>query len=534
MPKYKLQLPWTKVDSSEAQVNPLPSDKTPKLRQSELATPSFAGWNGVPRTLWGGGPDYDYLLARRIANTPTPQICINHLKSDVSNTDWEIVPLAEEGKDKPTDEAKQHARELFNWLYFRPNGNKESFSTLLSKLVDDILIHDAGVWTKLYARSGGHRLVEIHARDGALFRKDIDTYLRLGVIYPTYQEWAEKGSQPQVYQNFKVGYWYNWNSTPKIAYEPHEIVYIMQNPRTDIPYGTSKVQVLKSIILSLMYSEEYYYNFWFEGGNNPQVISPDLPTVMQDAEYKKFYDNLKDSMSEYMKTLVAGAKTQTTLLSDPRIIQWLETRPEYIHLAFALYKITPAILGYTKDVHKATDLSQKSIYIQKGLWPLLRLIEWHVNTQIVADWFWDEEKERNVFAHGHQGKWAGKPMDCMFRFKLYDPIGEAEQTAIDKEKLQLGLTTINSVLKTQGKPKVAWGDISPLFLYNVQQWGQSYAGGAIDPDVFKNITGVEVGVKEILEATQPQAEPVNAVKAYQQSRQENVNIRPGKNKYENQ
>ena len=91
----KLQWPIarTKVDSTEMQVKPAEADKSPKLREHELAVPTFTGWNGVPRTLWGGGPDYDYLISRRISNTPTPQTCINHLKSDVSNTDWEIVGI---------------------------------------------------------------------------------------------------------------------------------------------------------------------------------------------------------------------------------------------------------------------------------------------------------------------------------------------------------------------------------------------------------------------------------------------------------
>ncbi|MFA5307085.1 MAG: phage portal protein [Candidatus Babeliales bacterium] len=502
-------------------------DNSIKVERQKLVAPSYLGWQGVPRKLYGGGDAYDYLESRRISLTPTPRLCIQRLKLDVGGTDWEIVPLCEEGSDKPTDEAIEHARQIFNWLYFRPNCNGEPFTQIMYQLVDDILTHDAGVLTKLYGSHGSKRLVEIQARDGALFTKDIDEYNRLGVKYPSVQMETSRR------ENMRVGYWYNWNTEPKIAYEPHEIVYISHDPRTDIRYGTSKMQVLKSLIYSLMYSEEYYYKFWEEGGNNPGIISPDITTasgsanILNPTEYKAFKEAFSDKLRDYMKMLIAPGKTQISPLSDPKALGWLETEDSYRHLVVALFNETPAILGWTKDIHKATDESQKSIYIQKGLWPLLNTIQWYMNTQVIADWFWSEDKERNVFAHGHEGKFAGKKMDCMFRYKLYDPIGEKLQLDIDEQRLKNGLTSINNLLREQHRGTVDWGDINPLFLYNVQQWGQSYAGGSMEVDVFKNLTGVEPMIKEIQQAIQPKPKDENAninsdiVKAFNKSRDNN-------------
>jgi hypothetical protein len=332
----------------------------------------------------------------------------------------------------------------------------------------------------------------------------------------------------------KVGYWFNGAinaSTYNVAYEPHEVVYIPHDPRSDIPYGTSKMQVLKSMLYSCMYSEEYFYKFWEQGGNNPGIISPDITTssgtanILNEVEYKRFREAFKDKLGDYMKNLCAPSKTQFTPLSDPKFLGWFESEETYRHVVIALFNQTPAILGITKDIQKSTDVSQQSIYVQRGLSPLLNTLAWYMNTQVIADWFWEEDKPRNEFAHGHTGLFAGKKMDVMFRFKLYDPAGDKLQLEIDEKKLKLGLDSINSVLRSQNKPTVEWGDISPLFLYGVQQWSQGYAGGGMDASVYKLLTGgVEPGVKQIQQAIQSKPKDENAdvskevAKAYIQSR----------------
>lgn len=500
------------------------NDETRQVKQQEVAAPvelyrsnmvrteehkwnaaSYTSWQGVPRTVYGGGEYYDYLKARRLSLTPTPRLCIQRLKLDAINTAWEIVPLCEEGEDKPSDAAVEHARQIFEWLFYRPNYNYEPFSQILGKVVDDILTHDAGVIAKHYGKSGNRPLVELLARDGALFTKEIDEYMRLGKVYPTLSYGKESR------RNMRVGYWYNWSTEPKFPLEPHEVVYMSHDPRTDIPYGTSKMTVLEHMVSSCMYSEEFYENVWEKyGGTPPGIISPDISStngqsnVLAGDEYTRFKGALQEQLRQYAKVLVTPAKTQFTPLIDFNLFKWLETEDSYRHLIVALFNETPAILGWTKDIHKATDESQKSIYIQKGLWPLLNTIQWYMNTQVIADWFWSEDRSDSEFRHRHNGKFAGSKMDVMFRFKLYDPIGDKQQLEIDEKRLQLGLKRVNDVLHEQHQDPVEWGDINPLFLYGVQQWGQSYAGGAMDAEVFKRLTGgVNPGIKEIQAAIKP-------------------------------
>ncbi len=502
-----------------------------KLKRHVIAQPSYVSWKGVPRLNYAGGTEYNYEEARMLACTPTPRMCINRKKLDVMNTAWEIVPLPDEN-GKITETAKQHAIEVFNWLYFRPNSNSESFRTILGKVSDDLDTHDAAALTKTYGKAGQRRLVEISARDGSMFTKDINLYLNLGVIQD-----VQVGIE--TIKQMNVGYWYNWNAEPKVPYEPHEVAYAMDSPRTDIPYGTSPSYTLRTVLFSLMYDHEFYNEIGEAGFKTPSIYSPDLQasstgvSALNEPTYESLKKIFKTELNDYATRMLTPTKFLSTPIVDMKLLNWLETKEDYQRLCIANYNLTPIALGLTKDVQKSVEQSQMSLYIQRGLWPRLKNIEWIINTQIISEWFWTEEKQRNVFAHGHEGKWAGKPMDVMFRFKLYDPVGEEQQQKLDIERIKAGLTSINAVLKERGKEPLVWGDIAPFFLNNPQQWGQSYAGGAIKPEVFHAITGIEPAIKQIQQAIVPKPQPDNpaaseqTVKAFQLSRAEVAMSKPG-------
>ncbi len=508
-----------RVDESQAHqiaINELRNENE-KLRRHALAQPQVSSWKGVPRQVYGGGPYYDFNEANLLATTPTPRMCIDRKKLDVANTAWEIAPLPDENGNI-SDEAKKHAKLIWEWLYFRPNGNGEPFTSILSRISENLDKHDAAPIVKTYGRNGDRHLVQIHSRPGELFTRDINLFQELGVIQPTITIDQES------YKNFKVGYWYNWNAQEALPYEPHEVAYMMESPRDDVPYGTSRMHTLRTILYSLMYDEEFYEQYGEQGFKNPCIIGPDVVSstttsgVMVGAEFETYKKSLKRQMDEYMTRAVTNSKTSIAPLTDMKAVDWLETKDDYRRLVMANFNLTPAALGFVKDIQKSTEQSQLSLYIQRGLWPRLKLIEWYMNTQVIADFFWEEEKERGIYAHGHKGHFANQPMDVVFRFKLYDPIGEQMQLDIDEKRVKAGLAKINEIRSRRGEVKLEWGDVAPMFIFNPQQWGQSYSGGGISAKDFKHITGIEPGVKEVVEAVQPLTDPQQDKKAYAESR----------------
>jgi hypothetical protein len=136
-----------------------------KPEQQATTSSEFSNWKGTTRRIRLGGDFYDHLESRLLSLTPTPRLCIDRYKIDVASTPWEIVPLIEEGRDSPTDEAIAHAKQIWEWLYYKPNYNNEPLSQIFAKTTDDLCTHDAGVFLKLYGQGGGKRLVELHAKD---------------------------------------------------------------------------------------------------------------------------------------------------------------------------------------------------------------------------------------------------------------------------------------------------------------------------------------------------------------------------------
>lgn len=476
------------------------------------------GWKGIQRLNYVFGDAVDIVELQKLACTPTPNMCINRIATDVSTTQWEITPLSKEDAEKPTDVAKDHARFIQNWLMDGLNDNGESFQSILHKVTRDISILDAGLIQKEYANSGNRSLVQLWSGCGGLYLKEMDSFQRIGIVQDVFRK-------QQSVQNFKVGYWFNpWYSSENnfnIPFEPHEIIYMMQYPRSDIPYGSSSVQALRVMLSGLMYGEEFYQEFWREGGVGNVMISTEQS--MTDPQYAQWSDRLRTEMKAKLIKMIpldSNPKVQT-MMTPIKEIGWLETRSEYRSMVIAMFNVTSEVLGFTGDIHKATAESQRSVYIERGLWPKLKLLEWYINKQIIEEFFAAEDPEHSPhFMHGHKGKWAGATIDCMFRFKLYDPIGDKQQLEVDEKQLLQGLTTVNDIRRRNGLKELSWGDINPQFLLNPQQWSQSWMYQAFTDADWKKLTGCNAPdrVAQIPAAVKPAATPEETVKAYKESR----------------
>ena len=484
----------------------------PRTQKKPTQPEYYHGWQGHPRHVYGGGDYVDIKQLRKLALTPTPYMCIQRLVNDVVSTQWEIKPLAKENQTEPDGAAESHARAIRDWFIMNLNENRESLAHLLTKAVTDLLVLDAGVFFKEYAKGSNHHMVQLWSADGGLFWKEVDIFQRIGRI-------QDVTIGEKLYKNYKVGYWFNSQGEPKVPWELHEVIYMMQAPRTDICYGTSKVQVLKTIIASLMHGEEYYYDFWKAGGVGSIMIG--TKEALTEPVWKEWSNRIKEKLKgEFIKTLPLDHEPSVQPLGlSPKDMQWLETKDEYRHLVMALFNTTPVMHGFTADIHRATDESQKSVYIKNGLYPLLKSLEWYFNTQIITEFYWDEPSTREYYTHGHAGKWAGQEIDCLFRFKLYDPIGEKQQLDIDERKLKNGFATINEIRKQRGEKPLSWGDLNPLFLLNPQQWAQSFYFKALTPESFASLTGAPMP-KEVLEEIKPATTPEQDAAAFKMSRME--------------
>lgn len=503
------------------------ADQKPETDLSQL----YNNWKGIPRYEAAGGRQFNYLQARLLSLTPTPRMCRNKILMDVLGTACEVIPLCKEGHDKPTAAAEQHAKEIGDWLFNYPNDNGESAYQIMAKALGDLIDLDAGVIIKEYSRYTG-QLVQIHARDGARFLQVRNRYRRLGE--PQSVQW-EDFSCP----NYKVGYWENPQSATALPWEPHEVVYMLQNARTDIYYGTSPYTVIRVIASALEHNEEFYNELMVNGAIGSIGVSSTQNMVASIYEQWKTRINKILRGTKMIKTIVADSDTKFTPLGhNLSDMLWNETREEYRNLIMAVFGMTPAALGFTNSARGSSEKnieSQKSLYIRMGLYPRLKTLEWYLNTQILSDFFRNENLDRSdgTFRHGHVGKFAGQMQDVMFRFKLYDPIGERQQLEIDELALKIGMQKHNDILKSRGLPTVPWGDFNPMFLLDPLKYSQGFSYNILLPKPFANITGIkesdipdiptDVPPPPMVTETPPETEPEEDVEAYKKSRLQNGN-----------
>ncbi|MCW3994914.1 MAG: phage portal protein [Candidatus Bathyarchaeota archaeon] len=498
-------------------------DEAEKKPQSDYNRNLYVNWRGIPRLEMGGGRPFNYIQARTLALTPTPNMCRNKILADVLGTQCEIIPLSKEGRDKPTAEAETHAKEASDWFFNRVNDNGESPYTLIAKALGDLIDLDAGVIIKEYSRVS-KQLVQLHARDGAAFLQVRNRYRRLGE--KTSVQWDNFYAE-----NYKVGYWENPYSGEPIPWEPHEVVYMIGHPRTDIYYGTSPFTVLRVINSALLHNEEFYNELMVNGAIGSIGISS--TQNMQTTVFEQWRERINKILrgSNMIKTITADSDTKFTPLGhNLRDMLWNETREEYRNLTMAVFGLTSAALGFSNTSRGNSEKnveSQKALYIRMGLFPRLKTLEWYINNQILSEFFRDEtlELDDGTFKHGHIGKWAGKPQDIFFRFKLFDPIGYKQQLEIDEQELKLGLKTHNDILKSRGYSPVSWGNFNPMFLLDPLKFSQGFSYNILLPKPFSEISGVniqDIPPPPILEQVQPAAEPEETVKAYKKSRIDNV------------
>lgn len=446
-----------------------------------------------PTLLKGIGPEYVYMRAfgiprltndrelRELGATPTPAACINRLINDIRATAWKIVPA------DPTKGANQDHIDVITEKFLNPNPHAESYETIIAKVVRDILEIDAGVIAKFYAAKGTHKFTQFYARDGSSFLKQLDEIGNLGkqfenqalrVYNKKTRQWQEKSLA------MNVAYWqhetYHRMPTP---FEQHEVLYFMLSPCTYSVYGQSKVKVLELRLKTLMSSDISTEKYFRRGEIMRALVT--APEPMEDPDWKRWTKRLDDQLKDESKGIIptdVPADLKPVGLTR-RDYQWLEQQEEYRLSVCALFSVTPAMLGWTtRDVAKATDESQRIIYLRKGLWPLLNMIQYKMNMEIVSEFF--------IETPDHKGPFADETPDVLFTYDLFDPTEYRWWLEASEIVAKSGLRTINEMRAERDLPPVKWGDCNPAAIINIQQFAQSVFMGGLTIEQFCFVTGI--------------------------------------------
>ncbi len=276
-------------------------------------------------------------------------------RSQVSSNDWDIVPI-----DTRQEFSTELQAQLLN-LFMLPNPKGDSFRSLIEPAIEDLLVLDAGCIE--IVRTARGLPVQLYAANGADIRIDP----------------AWDGSDPNSprYHWFPNGRW-----AQGLANE--DLVYMMTRPASYRVIGLSTLEILQSTIESDLQAAEY----------NRGLVTRAAPAGVLNLGEDVAADQV-DAFRAYYEAEVSG-RSATAIMGGAKSIQWMGFGQNNREMQFmqwqlylvrkiaAVFGVAAQDLGITGDLNRATAEVQQELSEDRGLRPLMLLVEEYINREIVG------------------------------------------------------------------------------------------------------------------------------------------------------
>jgi len=281
---------------------------------------------------------------------------INIRRSQVASAEWDIVPY--DPKKPYSKRLQQEIREKFT----DPNPANDSYRTFIEPIIEDILVLDAGCVEKERTLDGS--IAHMWPVDGGTIRvSDI---------------WD--GSNPNEYRYF-------WYPTHKMeaAFRNEDFIYMMANRRSHSVVGLSALETLKLTIEAELYAHDY--NRRQVAGAAPDGVM-DLGKGASQTDIDRFREFFESEMTYGGTVGFIGGTEQAKwipLRGSNRDMQFLEWQIYLVRKIAVVFGLSPQDLGVTFDVNRSTSEIQLQISEDRGLRPLMSLVQDYFTKEIVWD-----------------------------------------------------------------------------------------------------------------------------------------------------
>lgn len=385
---------------------------------------------------------------RNLAKNPYIFSIIRTLKDEASTTKWEIKLKKEFTNESFTGKYDEQKKSISSFFY-NPNGNEESFNELVGQWVQDLCEVDAAVGVKVFSRNG--KFSQIFARDGGSFLKNPNIYGYLGsrdeFVYPINDINPNLTMPDKIkiygahYSESAAYYQYGWtgNALP-VPFGRREIIYICANPRTDSIYGRSPLEVIENVLLTLIYGAQYNMDFYING-NTPEgivnIVGGDVDTCIafQDKLKGKFKadDNLLGYNRRIGHTYPVWGGPAVNFIPfqlSAKDMEIIEQQKWFTKLVWSAFGVTPEEMGYSEDSNRAVSKTMTGVHKRKALKPLLKKIEYAINTQLMP-----ELDPSGIFE---------------FAFEDYDIDEDIKQNQLYQMQISMGIKSAEMVAEEEG------------------------------------------------------------------------------------
>jgi len=340
--------------------------------------------------------------------------CIKTLTDEITGQPWDIVPI---------DAKKPYNTNLQRFLILlltQPNQNKESWRMLMDKVVEDILVCDAGVIEKV--RDQKDRISELYYVDGTTIKPCYDIKGMLGM--PTaYEQYL-----PTPTNQLAVAAWNKW-----------DLVRMQWNPSGAIDnygWGMSPVESGLAVATAFLNAEAYNMSFFQRNTIPPMIIN--LGEDVPPDEVTNFRAYLAAEMAGqqgfWQPFAMSGGKgfNVQQLLKAPAEMAFQEYVEWQMKWKVALYRMSPQDIGFSLDQYKVEGNVQLQLSQNKAINSIKDMLAGYINHEIIND-----------------PGWGISPLDINLKFQWIDAdtVDPVDQAQIDKIYWSMGVIENNYIRK---------------------------------------------------------------------------------------
>ena len=334
---------------------------------------------------------------------------INIRKTQVAGAEWDIVPNDSEER---VDAGLQN--EIRDRLEYA-NPKAESFRTLIEKVVEDIIVLDAGSIE-----------IEPNLRGEPLWFHDVDGgAIRVNALWD--------GTDPKEPRYF----WYPDNFE-RARWRNDQFIYIMETPRSNSVVGLSKLETLALSIDAELDGHAF----------NARQVRNAAPDGMLHLGKGAKQENIDKFRAFWQAEQGRGAMAITGGTEPPSFIKFHESNRDAQFLEWQIYLVrkiaavmgmSPGDLGLGFDINRSTAEVSDQQSEDRGIRPLMDLIKRHITREIV----W------------HPG-FGGQANNLAFRWTKLNLKESMQQAAIFKIALAgMPYMAVNEARKATGREP--WG-----------------------------------------------------------------------------
>lgn len=276
--------------------------------------------------------------------------------SQVASAEWDIVP-----EDKARPYSKRLQRDVRDLLH-RPNPAADSCRSFLEPVIRDLVTIDAGCVEKVRNLMGD--LAELWPVDAATVRVN-----------------ARWDGDTGEYRYF----WYPDGYTSKARFRNDDFIYMMAYRRSDSVVGIPPLETLRLTIEAELAAHEF--NRRQVAGAAPDGVLDlgETFTREQVAQFRAFFES--EVAGRGAVGFIGGTKGAQWIpfRENNRNMQFLEWQIYLVRKIAAVFGLTPQDLGVTYDVNRSTAETQIQISEDRGLRPLMSLVQEYLTKEVVQD-----------------------------------------------------------------------------------------------------------------------------------------------------